>query len=212
MAGIAQTLFISEVRDELSDSGTSQTFDNGTLTRMLTAEFRKLHSYGIDNEVTNWDGTLKTSMPLISSYFTTDYATSATWTRVTDVQFWTDETTPRFLLRSSKWDDRVLAGYVTIYDAPDFVGDRIKLIGTANWTSVSDSTLRDEVIDVLKYGVILRAAKSLAFKRGTSRKYAGATRSADTTMGSLALWHREMRREFEKAKVEARRMKRPVGN
>lgn len=211
MAGISQALFLSEVRDELSDSGTSQTFDNGTLVRMLNAEFRKLHSYGIDNEVTNWDGSTKTSLPSITSYFTTDYAIPSGWTRVTDVQFWTDETTPRFLARSAKWDDRILTGFVTIYDAPDFFGDRLKLIGQKNWTDITDTTLRDEVIDVLKYGVILRATKALINKRATSRKYAGATRTSDATMGAISFWHREMRREFERAKVEARRMKRPIG-
>jgi len=177
---------------------------------MLNAEFRKLHSYGIDNEVTNWDGSLKTTMPL-ALYSTTDWAIPAGWTRITDVQFWTDETIPQYITRSARWDDRVLAGYVTIYDAPEFFNDRIKLIGTKNWTDITDTTLNDAVIDVLKYGVILRAMKALVNKRAASRKFAGATRTADTTMGSIAVWHRMMRVEFEKAKNEARRAKRPVG-
>ena len=202
MAGISTSLFLQEVRDELSDSGTTQTFQSGTLTRMLAAEFRKLHSYGIDNEVTNWDGTLKTSMPL-ALYSTSDFAIPANWTRITEIQFWTDETIPQFIAKSAKWDDRVLSGYVTIYDAPQYFNDRIKLIGQTNWTDVTDTTLRDEVIDVLKYGVILRATKSLINKRAATRKFAATGRSADSSMGSLAFWHRMMRQEFEKAKVEA---------
>ena len=210
MSGITTTLFISEVRDELADSGSTLTFDTASLTRMLNAEFRKLHSYGIDKEVTNWDGSLKTSMPL-ALYSTTEFATNAAWTRVTDVQFWTDETIPQYISRSAKWDDRVLAGYVTIFDAPQYFNNRIKLIGSSTWTSITDTTLRNEIIEVLKYGVILRATKKLIFTRAAVRKYAGSTRAEDTSMGSIAVWHRQMRQEFERAKNEARRMNRPVG-
>lgn len=201
--------FRAEQRDALSDLGVTPTFSNAQLDRFRDAELRNLYSYGLGQETTNFAGT-KTDMDLATTT-ATDWAIPSGWLRITGVEYWTNETVPQFYEDSALWDDRVRSSYVTIWDAPDHFDYRIKLIGLKGWSGIDDSAMPQEIIDVCLYGSLLRAVTSLANKRAASRRNAAASRSSDTSLGSIAFWRRQLRDDLEMAKRNARRSPRPIG-
>ena len=198
--------FRNDQRDLLSDSGATPLFTSTVLDRMRDAELRNFHRYSLDKEVTNFAGA-KTDMPLATTT-ATDWAFPSGWLQVTGVEYWSNETTPLFIMESTSWDDRARTGYVTIFDAPDHFDERIKLLGRKNWTGIDDADMPQEYVDVALYGSCLRALESLSNKRAASRRSAG-TRS-DTTLGSLTYWIRLWSDKHRALIADARRIRRPI--
>lgn len=201
--------FRIEQRELLSDAGTVELFKTATLDRWRDAELRGLYRFGIAKEDTNYTGT-HTSM-LATTTTQTDFALPSGWLRVTKIEFWTNTSATEYVNDSYSWDDRVRASFITIYDAPLHYDHRIKLMGLKEWTGIDDSTMPQEVVDVVLYGSVLRALTSLINKRGSSRRAAAASRNSDTTMGSLAFWRRAFKEDYREAIRSARRALRPIG-
>lgn len=201
--------FMLEARDLLADAGAVQLFKKETLERWRDAELRGLYKYNIAKEVTNYSGTY-TDM-LASGTTQTDFAIPSGWLRITKIEFWTNETSPRFVANSTSWDDRVRAGFVTIYDAPLYYDSRIKLIGLTTWTGIDDATMPQEVVDVVLYGTVLRAITSVVNKRAASQRAAGSARSAYYALVGLVSLRRSLTQDYRDAIRRAHSVLRPIG-
>jgi len=201
--------FRDELRLLLSDTAAIKTFTDAQVDTFKNMAVRKLYSYDLANEVTNYDGT-KGSMPL-ATIQDTDYSMS-TWRRVSKIEYWTNETTPQYIADSRSWDDRVRSGYVTIYDAPSFFNQRIKMIGLTEYTGVTDPTLTSDIYEVILYQAALYALDNFAMHRTSSRRSAAGIRGSDAyALRFISSFRREWMQDLKKSIVSARSATRPIG-
>lgn len=204
--------FRKELRLMIADPlGAAQQFGQNDLDIFRNQALRDLYkpSVRLYKEDSNYTGT-HTGMPLAVTT-TLDYAIPSGWLRVTGVEYWTNESNTMYIARSGLWSDRERTGYVRIFDAPDFANYRIMLHGVKKWSGIDDASLPDELIEVVLLGAALRAVKHYANKRAVVRRSAAAARTADTTMGALALWYRQTYVDWKEAVKAARKQLRPIG-
>lgn len=209
---ITTTEFRAELRLLLQDPlGSSAIFSENDLDRFRNQALRDLYKPGVRcwKEDSNYSGT-HTAMPLAVST-TLDYALPANMFRILGVEYWTNEANTLYVATSAMWSDRERSGYVRIYDGPSFVNYRIMIFGAKKWTGIDDSSMPDEVIDVVMLGSALRAVKAFANKRAASRRAAAGARQSDTSLGAETLWYRQTLQDWKVAVKDARKALRPVG-
>lgn len=195
------TEFDEDFRAEMMDkAGTGSTFTQTVVERFRKKAVRHLYKENLATEVTNYT-TSYTDMPLVG-YTTCDYAMPTGWQRITGIEYWENTTNTFPVAKSALWDDRVRAGYVRIFDAPDYANYRLHLMGYKPYTDVDDPLMNDATYDVCLLAAQLFAARALASKRAANRKTAS---SADVALGAEVMWVRQLKSDYKEAVKLARK-------
>lgn len=186
---------------------TGKIFQDSDIDIFRDRGLRYLYQKKLAKEDSNYSGTY-TDMPL-ADLTTIDFALPTNWQRVTDISFWFNSTTTYPVYRSGSWDDRARAGYVRIFDAPNWSGYRINLLGLKNWTGIDDSAMPDAVYNVVLTAAQVYAVQAYANKRSAQRRNLSA---AEVTLSSEGVWYSRLVAQLRQDVKEARKAFRPIGN
>lgn len=98
------------------------------------------------------------------------------------------------------FDDLEEPGQVRIDGAADYVGYKLRFFGEREYTGVTDASMNTEVIELVKYGVVLQAMNSELVRRTKAARSQVATRTTDASPGAISAaiavierqWHRHL--------------------
>lgn len=194
------TTFRNKQRDQLGDTVQgSQSFTDQQLDGWRDDELGLLYARGLFTKDTNYGTEIVISGTPTPLY----YAMPANFRRIDRVEFVSTTDLTEIEGNSFGFDDLERPGYIRIPEATNYNGYGIRVFGQKEYTSVTDTAIHQEVLDVVLYGSCLRALMGEYAKRIETRRSLSTTRRADTTPSDIVTGLNMMERHLQKAVAKA---------
>lgn len=187
------TTFRQKVRDAIADNAPTGIieFTDKTLDGWRDDEVGMLYPHGLHvrtstRTLAGWtEPTVATSVDVNGNEYVTRYYTLPTsFRRVYGVEF-VHLTTDEVVWTSSDFTELEEPGMIRIDDIDRGIGYKLRYFGEREYTGVDDAAMKTEVIEVLKYGVILQAFTAELARRTKAARSQVATRTTDASPGAI---------------------------
>jgi hypothetical protein len=184
------TAFRTEVRRQIADLGTSGApeFDSPILDGWRDLEVQSLYGYGLHarsstrtlagyTEVVvaeDVDGNVSRYLPMPTGF-----------RRIYSIEF-IDPDTDEVTGESYNFTDTEEPGFVRIDDIAKFIDDKVRMYGEREYTAVDDTAMKTETVNVVLWGVVMRALAHELAKRLKAARSNVATKNTDASPGAIS--------------------------
>lgn len=186
--------FRTMVRDSLADINTSgvMEFSDKQIDSWRDIEVGLLYSRGLFRRTTTRGGVGDDAeVEIVSAtgdngatYITRYYTLPTGFRKVLGIEF-IDSDTDQPVFQSNDWTDNEEPGHIRIDDVNHGLNKKIRVFGEKEYSSVADTAMRAEVIEVLKRAVCVQAIASELAKRVRFSRSQQGTRNTDATAGQI---------------------------
>lgn len=200
------TSFLKEQRELLGDLDATG-WQDADLNIWRDEEIASLYSNGLFYRATTRGGTETTVVSVlagdgITQYVPRYYTTPTGFRRIYGIDY-VDPITDEVVAISMDWDDLEEPGKVRVDDAPWHVGYNLRFFGEKEFATVSDAQMKQEILNVVLYGSVLRALVAEFMKRTNSTQSIVSQTNRDTSSGALANGLNVIRALYRDARTKA---------